>query len=179
MLRLFVGIPLPPQHRLLLSTICLGLPGLNWVDPGNFHVTIRFIGETDEGVAADIDAALARTRAPAFSLTVAGVGIFGTSDKPRTLYAAVDKCDGLLLLQQRVEAALVRVGLPPDMRRYQPHVTLARIKGRPPAGLATYLGAHGLLRLPPFDVAGFSLIRSYLTKSGSIYEDVAEYLLTR
>ena len=51
MLRLFVGIPLPPEHRLKLSTICIGLHGATWVDPGNYHVTLRFIGEIDEATA--------------------------------------------------------------------------------------------------------------------------------
>ena len=58
MIRLFVGIALPPELRLRLSLLCAGLPGARWVDPGNLHLTLRFIGEVDEGVASDIDAAL-------------------------------------------------------------------------------------------------------------------------
>src|SRR3954468_16436744 len=64
MLRLFVGIGLPPELKLGLSQLCAGVPGAKWVDPGNFHVTLRFIGEVDEGRAADIDEALAESPVP-------------------------------------------------------------------------------------------------------------------
>ncbi len=48
MLRLFVGIGFPPALKLQLSLLRSGVPGAKWVDPGNFHLTLRFIGETDE-----------------------------------------------------------------------------------------------------------------------------------
>ncbi len=56
--------------------MCGGLPGARWVDPGNYHITLRFVGEVDEGTASDIDAALARIRAPRFAVTLAAVGSF-------------------------------------------------------------------------------------------------------
>jgi len=59
MLRLFVGFALPPEIKLRLSLIAAGVPGARWVDPGNYHVTLRFIGEVDEGLATDIDEVLA------------------------------------------------------------------------------------------------------------------------
>jgi RNA 2',3'-cyclic 3'-phosphodiesterase len=52
MLRLFVGISFPPELKLRLSLLCSGVPGAKWVDPGNFHLTLRFIGEIGEDVAA-------------------------------------------------------------------------------------------------------------------------------
>lgn len=173
MLRLFVGIDLPPEHKLRLSTLCVGVPEARWVDPGNFHVTLRFIGEVDEGLASDIDAALLRLSSPRFRLTLAGVGQFGT----RMLWVGVEKSDSLLQLQSKVESALQRIGIAPDTRRYTPHVSLARL--RPPLGpkVQAFLGTNALFRAEPFDVTEFSLIASYLTKSGAIYEDQAAYRL--
>ena len=63
MLRLFVGIPFPPELKLRLSLLCAGVPGAKWVDAGNFHLTLRFIGEVSEDLATDIDVALSRVRA--------------------------------------------------------------------------------------------------------------------
>jgi len=177
MLRLFVGIPLPPAQCLTLSTICVGLHGANWVDPGNYHVTLRFIGEVDEGVAADIDDALKAVRAQRFRLTIAGLDLFGTAERPRTLYAAVEKPPGLQALHERVEMAIGRAGLPPEGRRYTPHVSLARFQGGNLAEIQRFIAAHNLLRLDPFEVEEFQLIASYLSRSGAIYEDVASYRL--
>ena len=173
MLRLFVGIDLPPALKLRLSTLCFGVPKARWVDPGNFHVTLRFIGEVDEGVASDIDEALQRLSAPRFELALAGVGQFGT----RMLWVGIEKSPPLLQLQTKVESALQRVGIPPESRRFTPHVTLARL--RPPLGprVPAFLAANALFRAEPFAVSQFNLIASYLTKSGAIYEDQAGYPL--
>src|SRR5689334_18760302 len=180
MLRLFVGINLPPEHKLRLSLLCGGMPGAKWVDPGNFHLTLRFIGEVDEGTAADIDAALVEVRAPRFALTPAGVGHFGGGGKPRMLWAGVERSQPLLTLHDKIEHVLaIRAGLEPDTRRYAPHITLARLKDVAMPKLQAFLAEHALLRLDPFAVDHVSLIASYLTKSGSIYEDQAEYPLSR
>jgi len=176
MLRLFVGIELPAALRLRLSLLCTGLPGARWVDPGNLHLTLRFIGEVDEGMASDIDAALARIRAPRFEVILAGAGTFG-GDRPRLLWIGIEDNPTLLELQERVEAALRRAGVPPDTRRYSPHVTLARLKQPDLARVQGFLAGNALFRAPPVPVDRFSLIASYPTKSGAIYEDQADYPL--
>src|SRR5258708_23151226 len=86
MLRLFVGIALPPETKLRLSLIAGGVPGARWVDPGNYHVTLRFIGEVDEGMAGDIDAVLTRIRAKPFDLLLTG----GRRLAHRTLWVGVE-----------------------------------------------------------------------------------------
>ena len=173
MLRLFVGIGLPPEQKLALSLIASGLPEAKWVDPGNYHLTLRFIGEVGESVASDADAALAGIRARRFSLALAGVGHFGT----RMLWAGIEKNPELMQLQAKIETALIRAGLEPEGRRYAPHVSLARLNGAPGPKLTGYLSRHALFRAAPFAVDRFALVASYLTKAGPIYEDQAEYEL--
>jgi RNA 2',3'-cyclic 3'-phosphodiesterase len=173
MLRLFVGIGLPPELKLRLSLLASGLPGARWVDPGNYHLTLRFIGEVDEGTASDIHEVLAQIRAPRFDLTLAGFGQFGL----RNLWVGVERNAALHHLHDKVESALIRLGLPPEERRYAPHVSLARLKATPEARLQVFLQEHALFRAGPFAVEHFSLIASYLTKSGAIYEDQADYEL--
>jgi 2'-5' RNA ligase len=173
MLRLFVGIALPPELKLSLSLIATGVPGAKWVDAGNYHLTLRFIGEIDEGQAEDVDAALSRIRAPRFDVALATVGHFGL----RQLWVGVERNEALQHLHDKIESALTRLGLPSDERRYTPHVTLARLKGTSETRVQAYLRNHALYRAPPFRVEHFSLIASYLTKSGAIYEDQADYPL--
>ncbi len=173
MLRLFVGIDLPPELKLKVSTICTGVPGARWVDAGNYHVTLRFIGEVDEGAASDIDEALTQIRAPRFALALAGVGNFGT----RALWVGVERNAALAALRDKIESAIVRAGFEPEGRRYAPHVTLARLKYKEGDRIEAFLTQNALFRAPPFAVEHFSLIASYLTKSGAIYEDQADYAL--
>ncbi|MBO0737455.1 MAG: RNA 2',3'-cyclic phosphodiesterase [Alphaproteobacteria bacterium] len=176
MLRLFVGIGFPPELKLRLSLLCSGIPGAKWVDPGNFHLTLRFIGEIGEDIAADVDEALCRLRARRFTIQVAGTGVFG-GEKPRSLWAGVERTPGLVGLRDKVETALIRAGLPPESRKFAPHVTLARLRNPPLDKLRQFLSAHAQFRAEPLAVEGFSLIASFQTKAGSVYEDQAEYPL--
>ena len=176
MLRLFVGIGFPPELKLRLSLLCSGLPGAKWVDPGNLHLTLRFIGEIGEDVAADIDEALSRLRARRFTLQIAGTGVFG-GEKPRNLWAGVERSPELVGLRDKVEQALIRIGLAPEPRKFSPHVTLARLRDPPLDKLREFLAAHAQFRADPLRVEGFSLIASFQTKSGSVYEDQADYPL--
>ena len=177
MLRLFVGISFPPELKLRLSLLCSGVPGAKWVDPGNFHLTLRFIGEIGEDVAADIDDALSRLRARRFNLQIAGTGVFGNGDKPRSLWAGVERSAELVALRDKVEQAMIRVGLPPEPRKFAPHVTLGRLRDPPMDKLRDFLAAHARFRAEPLPVAGFSLVASFQTKAGSVYEDQADYPL--
>jgi RNA 2',3'-cyclic 3'-phosphodiesterase len=176
MLRLFVGIGFPPELKLRLSLLCSGIPKARWVDPGNLHLTLRFIGEISEDVAADVDEALARLRARRFALQLAGTGVFG-GDRPRSLWVAVERSPELVTLHDKIEQALTRAGLPPEPRKFSPHVTLARLHNPPVDKVAEFLAAHAGFRTEPLAVDAFSLIASYPTKAGSVYEDQADYPL--
>ena len=175
MLRLFVGIGFPPELKLRLSLLCSGVPGAKWVDPGNFHATLRFIGEISEDRAADADDALSRLRARRFTLQIAGTGVFG--DRPRSLWAGIERSPELVGLRDKIEQALIRVGLPPEPRKFSPHVTLARLRDPPLDKLRDYLTTHARFRADPLAVEAFSLIASFQTKAGSVYEDQADYRL--
>jgi len=177
MLRLFVGIGFPPELKLRLSLLCSGVPGAKWVDPGNFHLTLRFIGEVGEDIAADIDDALSRLRARRITIQIAGTGVFG-GDKPHSLWAGVERSAELVGLRDKVEQALIRAGLPPEPRKFAPHVTLARLRNPPLDKLRDFLTANAQFRAEPLPVEGFSLIASFQTKAGSVYEDQAEYPLS-
>jgi 2'-5' RNA ligase len=180
MLRLFVGLEIPDDLRLQLAALQAGVPGARWVTPENFHITLRFIGEVDEGHAADIDALLQAIRVPAFELSLSGVGHFGDGRKLRALYAAVAPNTALEHLHDKVESAVVRAGCAPEGGKYKPHVTLARFGARDQAGhhLAQFMASHSLLRSAPFLVEQFSLFSSLTRPEGAIYMVEADYPLS-
>jgi 2'-5' RNA ligase len=176
-LRLFVGIEFPPELKLRLSLLSTGMPGARWVDAGNFHLTLRFIGEVGRDVATDIDDALGRLRARRFTLQLAGTGVFG-GDRPRALWVGVEREPELVSLHGKIEQALIRIGLDPEPRKFVPHVTLARLRDPVLDELGDFLAANARFRAAPLPVEHFSLIASFPTKAGSIYEDQADYPLT-
>lgn len=176
MIRLFVGLSLPDELARRLETLGGGIPGSRWIEARNLHVTLRFIGEVDEGLAAEIDETLAEIRAPAFELCLDGFGTFGRS-KPNHLWAAVDKVPALLHLQAKIEAALARLGLVPEGRKYLPHVTLARFKDPPVPRVQDFIARNSPFHAGPWPVERFVLFSSHLGRNGAEYEAVADYPL--
>lgn len=177
MIRLFVGLELPEDMRQRLAGLGGGVPGARWVAPESLHLTVRFIGEVDEGRFEDIQVALARVKAPAFDLTLAGVATFGKAKKPHTLFVGVARNASLSALHAKVDRALVSAGLDPESRKYSPHVTLARLKDAAAPRLVGYLSAHALFRSAPQRIGHFVLFSSFLSKSGAIYKPEVHYPL--
>ena len=176
-MRLFVAISLPDELRAQLGQLANGLPGARWVNEDSLHLTLRFLGELDGALAADVDEALASLRMPAFDLDLAGVDHFAEGRKVRCLWAGVRPNEALTRLHDKVEQAVIRAGLPPDKRKYRPHVTLARFKSDPGVKLHDYLAQYALFKAPSFCVDRFCLFSSYLSGEGAIYNVEAEYPL--
>lgn len=177
MRRLFVALPLPETIRDRLGMLCGGLPNTTWVHPENMHLTLRFIGEVDEGMAADVDSGLLGIKGRAFSWSLDGTGQFGQGRKARQLYLRVPANEALELLQSKVETAVTRAGLPPEQRRFTPHVTLARLKGTPVDRLADFHAGNALFQVGPIEADRFVMYSSHLTRDGPIYTEEAEYPL--
>ncbi|MEQ8357570.1 MAG: RNA 2',3'-cyclic phosphodiesterase [Kiloniellaceae bacterium] len=176
-MRLFVALSLPDDLRGCLGAMACGLPGARWVAPENLHLTLRFIGEVGGHEAEDVDAALSGLRCKRFSLTLAGVGEFGDGRRLRSVWAGVEPNETLERLQAKVEQAVQRAGLPPEQRRFKPHVTLARFKSHPGDRLMDYFAERSLFRAPAFEVNAFTLFSSFLSHQGAIYSPEAVYPL--
>jgi 2'-5' RNA ligase len=178
MIRLFVAIALPEVVKDRIAALAGGVPGAKWTDRDNMHLTLRFIGEVPEDRMADIHHGLSRIRQPAFDISLAGSGYFKQGRNPTTLWVGVERNDALQQLRDKVEQALQREGFDADTRRYSPHITLARLQRAPEARIAAFVAEHNLFRTPPIPVSSFGLFSSFLSSSGAIYTEEAEYPLS-
>ena len=124
--RLFTGLEIPAALGESLSLLRGGLPGARWIDPENYHLTLRFIGDVDDEIAQEIAWLLGKVRRKDFELRLDGLQSFG-GRKPRAIVAAVAPSQSVMELQAEHERLMQRVGLEPEGRKYTPHVTLARL----------------------------------------------------
>lgn len=177
MIRLFVGLEPPAGVTERLAALSAGIPNARWVAPENMHVTLRFVGNVDEALAAELDAALAELKAPEFAFELAGFDTFSRGRDAHTLWAGVEKAPPLAHLRHKVEATAVRLGLPPEPRRFSPHVTVARLKAAPEAPLQDFLVRNALFRAGPVPCPHFTLFSSHLGRSGASYAAEARYPL--
>ena len=175
--RLFTGLEIPAEVGASLTQLRGGLPGARWVEPGDFHITLRFIGDVDDRVAMEIAQILGGNSRFAFELSLVGLDAFG-GRKPRAIYVPVEAPPTLFELQAEQERWIRRIGLPAEGRNYKPHVTLARLRDTPPRLVADYLGSRGLYRSPPFRVGRFVLFSSRASVGGGPYVVEAAYPLS-
>jgi 2'-5' RNA ligase len=174
--RLFTGLEIPPSVAQSLAMMRGGLPGARWIDPQNYHLTLRFIGDIDDALAHEIAGMLGRVRRGAFELRLDGLTSFG-GRKPRALVASAVPIAPLMELQAEQERLLQRLGLEPEGRKYTPHVTLARLRESSSWQVADYLGARGHYRSMSFEVPRFVLFSSRASVGGGPYVVEAEYPL--
>jgi RNA 2',3'-cyclic 3'-phosphodiesterase len=177
LIRLFVAIDLPQAVRDRLAGMGGGVPNARWVPPENMHLTLRFIGEVENGLAQDIDTALTKLYAPGFDIELHGVGFFGKASAARLLWARVRRSEPLLRLQTKVEAALWDAGMPAEERKFSPHVTLARMRRAPADRLQHFVADHAAFLSGPIPVDHITLYSSFRSGSGPVYQAEAEYSL--
>ncbi len=176
-MRLFVALDLPEEVKDQLSGLAGGLPGMKWVPRVNYHLTLRFIGETPPFRAEEVDEALSAIRAKPFELHLLAPGIFEKNGQVQSLHVTAERTPGLAHLQNKIETALQRAGFPPEKRRFAPHVTLGRAAAVPVPKLVAFLQAHSLFRCPPVTVEHFTLFSSVLGKEASHYTPEVDYPL--
>ena len=174
--RLFTGLEIPTSLADSLSMLRGGLPGARWIDPDNYHLTLRFIGDVDDALASEIASLLGQVRRRSFELRLDGLSSFG-GRKPRAIVAAVKSSPSVMELQAEHERLMQRVGLEPEGRKYTPHVTLARLRDSSSWEVAEYLSSRAGFRSEPFSVSRFVLFSSRASVGGGPYVVEAAYPL--
>ena len=175
--RLFTALEIPRHVGESLAMMRGGLPGARWIDPDNYHLTLRFIGDIDDALARDIAGLLGRVRRAPFELRLDGLASFG-GRKPRAVVAAATPVAPLIELQAEHERLLQRLGLEPEGRKFTPHVTLARLRESSSRQVADYLTARAHYRSPSFAISRFVLFSSRSSVGGGPYVVEADYPLT-
>ena len=175
--RLFTALEVPRSVALGLSLLKGGLPGARWIDPENYHITLRFVGDIDDRRADDLAEALERIKAPGFALSVRGLSVFG-SKNPHSLIANVEPSPALMTLQGDIDRLCQRLSMPGDPRRFTPHITLARLKAAKAADVGRYLVERGMVYVPDFVATRFVLLSSRDSIGGGPYVIEADYPLS-
>ena len=185
-MRLFVSVDLPDG----LADAVAGLQdefadasGLNFVDPGQAHVTLKFLGDVDESRESElagalesaVDAASTDTGSVGpFDATFAGLGVFPSLDYISVVWFGVEGgSDELTALADAVEREFVQNrGFDPADHEFTPHVTLARMEHAGGKELVQEVVESQHPEVGTMRVSEVCLTESHLTSEGSEYETV-------
>ncbi len=172
-MRLFLGIPLAPVTIEELSKLTTHLrakeDNLRWAAPETWHVTLQFLGSTNQQQYNCLIPRLREIHLPHIPIRLESTGIF---DRAGIFFADVKPAPALLVLQQAALAATAPCGFIPETRPYHPHITLARAKDKDATSALQRLKSR-LEREPKFTLFmanEFLLYESFTEPTGSRYE---------
>jgi 2'-5' RNA ligase len=176
-MRLFIALNIPKKQRARIHRAARRfreepMP-VRWIDPDNYHITLKFLGQVRREQIPDIELAIAKVASstPSFWTELSGFGAFPTIRRPRVIWLGVDANPQLRCLKQDLEWALCPVGFEAETRAFHPHVTLGRADSSGEAG--AFRGLDKLVAAMEFDgelnVNTLDLMRSRLSKEGPHY----------
>ena len=175
MARLFVALDLSGADG-AIAPLRAPIEGIRWAAAEALHVTLRFVGEVDDRLGAELATRLAEVRGAPLDLSLRGVGLRGRP--PRLAFAGVAPTPPLLALHAAVEAAIVAGGVAPDLRAFHPHVTVARFRGGARRALREWAERHRDFASPPLPVDAFHLVESRSGPAGAVHHRIATYALS-
>ena len=174
-MRLFVAIALAHEAQQTLESFArdfrMAYPRLRWSLPAQWHVTLQFLGETDESHYLCTVQQLRKIHARPVEIQLAHPGFF---ERAGVFHVAVQPTLSLISLHDQTEQALILCGFEPEERAYSPHITLARKKGRGRSPdfdqLQQTVPKYAEVTLPSFLAEEYLLYQSFTEPAGSRYE---------
>jgi 2'-5' RNA ligase len=134
MKRTFIAVKVIPEEKLrnLFSSFktVLKNESIKWTDPSNIHVTLVFLGDTEERRITESDLIMKEicTQFNSFHFSIAGAGIFKSFRDPRVIWAGIHETESLVRLYTLISGKLKETGSRLEERNFNPHLTLGRIK---------------------------------------------------
>jgi 2'-5' RNA ligase len=106
---------------------------VKWVEPDNLHLTLAFLGDVHDRSLPELFVAVGKVAKgePPFAMTVAGLGAFPNSRRPKVVWGGIaGGTEELARLHATLEDPLIDLGLyRREDRGYTPHLTLGRVSG--------------------------------------------------
>lgn len=180
--RTFIAVPLDPHLAEVVAAVEQRLESagarLRWVKPNNLHFTLRFLGHISAAQLVRVRTAVREAAAgfPAFTIRLQGVGAFPSERRPQVIWIGVAQGQERFGdLAAALDDRLARQRFPKEPRRFEAHLTLARVKE---PGLWGSLGPL-LAPLRAVDVGeqvvrSLIVMESQLRPSGALYTPVEE-----
>jgi RNA 2',3'-cyclic 3'-phosphodiesterase len=181
LIRCFLAVKIPgfkPLRQVLAELAQMGR-ALKSVDADNLHVTLKFLGNTDINLIPEIHSLVeqaARSRNPCV-VKVEGLGVFPHVQRPNVVWAGLEGAETLAAIAAELETGLERYGFARESRPFVPHLTLARVKARPPESLRALLSHNGKTHFGSATIDQIELIRSEPGPEGPKYTVLASATL--
>lgn len=176
-IRAFIALKIdaPPLLRKVISRLSRIDRSIKSCDVKSLHVTLKFLGDTSLDAIPALAACVAEVAQPIepFAVRLCGLGAFPNAERPTVVWTGLDQAEPLLKLVDQLESCLSPLGFPTEHRDFRPHLTLARVKSRPSAGLFQLLKDHTETDFGVVALDAIEVLQSELRPEGPRYTVVA------
>lgn len=176
--RAFVAVDVDcgPELRAAIERLRTSGRSLKPVHPDNVHITLKFLGDTDEGVVPELEKMMrsAAKDINPFQVRLVGTGVFPNVRSPRVVWVGLDGAEPMGRMASVLEEGCEPLGFRKEKRGFSPHLTLARVREGEQVDLSSFLQETQGKLFGSFQVNAIKLKKSVLTPSGPIYSDVLD-----
>ncbi len=179
-MRAFFAIDIPVEIKDKISGFISGCRKIQrdyikYVEDENLHITLKFLGETDQAAVDSIINDLKKIKTVKPSLSIKTSGAFPNIIFPKVAWVGVEENTGLKELYENIELTASQYGFPIEEREFHPHITIARIKGRIQNDWTQFFKRSNAEEFGRFSPENYALYKSELTKNGPVYSKIAEF----
>lgn len=183
MKRLFAAIKISPDENFLKIYYDLikrlGNESIKWVEPQNFHLTLKFFGEiADE----DVDVICRELESVSLALTpfyisIRKTGVFGSRYNPKVIWFGIEDDGQQAKLAEKVLSGMDKSGFPRDRQNFVPHLTVGRIRRlSDKQHFQKTIKKFAEANLMEMQVNEIYLYESHLKPDGPVYETVNKFI---
>ena len=183
-LRCFIAVTLPGPLKKAVGEVIRSLresgADIKWVHDENLHLTLKFLGETEEARLDEIKGALFKklSHYSPFYIKIGGVGYFPGGRNPRVIWVGIEEPGSLADIYTDVESVMVKFRYQREDRPFSPHLTIGRVRSPKTAGEAIKrLEEFRTVAFDEFVVKAVTLMKSELKPGGAEYSCLAEISL--
>lgn len=182
MIRLFVALEVPEE---IISTVLVERDkilnkekNIRWEPKEKLHITLKFLGDTEESLVENISEELKNivSKNKSIGLEVSKFGVFRKGGEPKILWFGMKESKFLSNFVDEIEKSFCKFGYPKEERKFKPHVTLLRFRGHENSSKILDLLEAKLPALS-FTAEKVSLIKSELKQTGSVYTTIRSFIL--
>lgn len=172
--RLFIAvkIKLPPGLRKLFSRLAMMGHAVKPVAADNLHLTLNFLGDVKPVLIPQISD-IAKTAVgdwATFEMQLVGLGVFPHARRPSIIWVGTADAQTLVEIADSLSRLLRPLGFEPERRKFHPHVTLARVRSKPPDSLAMMLTEEQSTDFGTVSLSAVHLFQSELHADGPRYK---------
>jgi 2'-5' RNA ligase len=150
------------------------------VEPGNIHITVKFLGDTDENHIDAIEQSIKESvlAIKPFSIILKGTGVFPNQNYMKVIWIGITDEGNIETIARAIDEKLEPLGFKKENRGFSPHLTVGRVKtARNKDQLLKVIGNYKTVEFTIQNVQLITLKKSELTPKGPIYTTIREVLL--